>query len=316
MKRVAFLAQLLLFSVANAQLPEDFGKYGVYEFNGYYGFRGASGEVVFPLAAFVRPEFFTDQGLKLEESTFAEKRSPISQMQSNGLELQSSVGLVFSSSDDIHVVFQSAEKSKSYWNVEQALAFGFRSEKLGSDDVVLKSELKGILDGCLEVAESTGWSSYMQSLWLLYEARLITEKEFFIKSSPFLLECKELINGSPKAEKMESDSDLKHIDVNFNAQFWSQVTFLIRVHPNKQVIENYGTLLLWKDQLEQCQGFTGQKDLAEHLTRSGLADMTEEHIGFFRSNKEALDEISIEKSRSGAFLRKVPKGLGELIPSI
>ena len=316
MKRVAFLVQLLLFSAASAQLPQDFGKYGVYEFNGYYGFRGASGEVVFPRAAFVRPEFFTVEGLKLEESTFAEKRTTISQMQSNGPELQPSVGLVFKGLDDDHVFFQSATKSKSYWNVEQALAFRIRSEKFGSDDVVLKSELKGILYGCLEAAESTVWSSYMQSLWLLYEARLITEKEFFIQSSPFLLECKELINGSSKAEKMETDSDLKHIDVNFNAQFWSQVTFLISVHPNKDVIKNYGTLLLWKDQLEQCQGFTGQKDLAEHLTRSGLSDMTEEHIGFFRSNKYALDEISIEKSKSGAFLRKVPKGLGELIPRI
>ena len=184
MKRVAFLVQLLLFSAASAQLPQDFGKYG------YYGFRGDSGEVVFPRAAFVRPEFFTVEGLKLEESTFAEKRTTISQMQSNGPELQPSVGLVFKGLDDDHVFFQSATKSKSYWNVEQALAFRIRSDKFGSDDVVLKSELKGILYGCLEAAESTVWSSYMQSLWLLYEARLITEKEFFIQSSPFLLECK------------------------------------------------------------------------------------------------------------------------------
>ena len=66
MRSVLFSALTLIATSLIGQSFNDFARYGVYGFNDFYGYRGSTGEITFPRAAFLIPELYSDSGLVID----------------------------------------------------------------------------------------------------------------------------------------------------------------------------------------------------------------------------------------------------------
>ena len=297
MRSVLFSALTLIATSLIGQSFNDFARYGVYGFNDFYGYRGSTGEITFPRAAFLIHELYSDSGLVIDGAQL--KTLGIMEYNADGPELFDVQGLKIQQNYKV-VVLSGTKKSKMFWNVQDVLGQNIRSKVLGEYGQIMAKELKGIVEACEEATESSPWAQYVADLQKAYNGKVITEKELLIFSSPVLLQIYRYVNDV----KLNADLPRADVDVNFVQQYWSQLIFLIEVHPDPRVQREYGELLFFKDQLIQSTEVYSTGSLIDYLTSVGITDLTENQLAFFRAEVSDKNEYVLTKTASGALLRK------------
>lgn len=297
MKSFILILLTLLGSSLSGQSFQEYTRYGVYILNEYYGFRGGSGEIVFPKASCLIPELYSDSGLVVNKEHL--KILGISELTSDGFAPLAIEELILKY-DDTKVILAGKKKSKMFWDVADALGQNFKSNRLGDAGQLVNKEIKGVVDVSLEATERNSWTRYVSDLYKLYLNEHITEKEFLIFSSPYLLQLYRHVNKI----KLSPDLPKTDVDANFNQQLWSQLVFLIEVHPDSRVQREYGDLLMLKDQLIQMTEFHSSESLTDFLTETGLSDFPQDKLGFFRAELSDKTEYVLSTTPKGAILRK------------
>ena len=296
MKKILFIGFALLSFLGNGQGLKEFSRYGIYYFNSYYGFRGSAGEVVFSKNAFLLPELYADSGLVLSSERL--KNLEIKEVGSEE-DILLDLANVKVTVDEGAVMLVGLKKNKFFWNVQDVIRQNLRSRTIGSNSRMLEKELVGIMKVSMEVSEPTAWSKYVEDLYTAYKKKEVSEKELLLLSSPFLLQVYRLVNDVKIGE-------LKGVtvDANFSQQMWSQIAFLIEVHPDARVRKDYGSLLDFKDQLVRVNDLNSSLSLADYLTSVGVSDMTETDLSFFRAEEGVKDEFTLIKTPAGTTLRR------------
>lgn len=296
MKKILFIGFALLSFLGNGQGLREFSRYGIYSFNSYFGFRGSAGEVVFSKNAFLLPELYADSGLVLSSERL--KNLEIKEVGSEE-DILLDLANVKVTVDEGAVMLVGLKKNKFFWNVQDVIRQNLRSRTIGSNSRMLEKELVGIMKVSMEVSEPTAWSKYVEDLYTAYKKKEVSEKELLLLSSPFLLQVYRLVNDV-KIGELNGVT----VDANFSQQMWSQIAFLIEVHPDARVRKDYGSLLDFKDQLVRVNDLNSSLSLADYLTSVGVSDMTETDLSFFRAEEGVKDEFTLIKTPAGTTLRR------------
>jgi hypothetical protein len=296
MKKILFIGFALLSFLGNGQGLKEFSNYGIYSFNTYYGFRGSSGEVVFSKNAFLLPELYSDSGLVLSSERL--KNLGIKEV-SVEEEILLDLANVNIAAEEGVIKIVGLKKNKAFWNVLDVIRQNLRSKTIGSNSRMLEKELVGIMKVSMEVSEPTAWSEYVEDLYTAYKKKELSEKEFLLLSSPFLLQVYRLVNDVKIGE-------LKGVtvDANFSHQMWSQIAFLIEVHPDPRVKKEYHVLIGLKNELQNAIKFKPSLGLEDYLASEGIEELSEVDLNFFRADETTKIEYTLVKTPLGATVRR------------